>query len=143
MGKTAFGGPVYGAKSLLFSAQMALPALTSTVAQTFGATIVPSYEEWYITEFKAFRGSTGSTGALFELVDDSTIIGSVVIGSSVANATGSTTLTATPGEYEGLLVAAGSTLAITVTETSTTVGSSNIAGYAYGFIRYIDSTRAV
>lgn len=140
MGKTSFSGPVYGAKSLLFSVH-ADAVSSGTTAQVLSAITVPTGQDWYVTEVMAFRGSTGSTAFVLTLVDDTTNVASLAITSSLANAVASTVVTATAGEYEGLLVASGSSLSWQLANTAAT-GSSGVRGYAYGFIRFLSSTRS-
>lgn len=149
MGKTSFSGPVYGAKSLLWMAHGDNLTITSTVATTLQAMQVPAYEDWYVTEFKVYRGSSHSTGVTttYRLTDDSTVIADVVQASGTASSGAgvlySTTLTPTPGEYEGFQVAAGSTLAFTYDHGGSSAAvDSNVTAWVYGYIRYIDSTRA-
>lgn len=144
MGKSTPSGPVYGAKSLLWAVHRDNCVVTSSLTQTVASIRVPAYEDWFVTEFKAYRGSTGSTSFVLALTDDSTQVADVAITSSGAGEMGSTTPAPTPGEYEGVRVAANSTLAITLANGgSTAVGSSDVTGWVYGYIRYIDSTRAV
>src|SRR5262245_28999760 len=56
MGKTAFSGPVYGAKSVLWVTGPAAAATTSatTIAAFtqpgYSKRIVPAYEDWIVTE---------------------------------------------------------------------------------------------
>jgi len=140
MGKTAFNGPVYGAKSLLWSVQADnLPI--STAAQTVASITVPPGEDWVITDFAVFRGSSGSTDFTARLVDDSTAIASVAITSSAASGSGSTRLAKTDGEYTGTLVAEGSVLSFTVQNgNSSAVGSSAVYGWAYGFPRWLQAS---
>ena len=149
MGKTAFSGPVYGAKSLLWMAHADNLLITSSVTETLQAIRVPSYEDWYVTEFKVYRGSSHSTGVTttYQLTDDSTVVADLVQASGVASSGAavlySTTPTPTAGEYEGVLVAANSTLAFTYNHgASTAAVDSNVTAWVYGYIRYIDSTRA-
>jgi hypothetical protein len=148
MGKTALSGPAYGAKSLLWMAHRDNPlsGATDTTTQLLQSVQVPTYEDWFVTEFKAFRGSSGSTAitTTYLLTDDSTTIGSLVTASSVAGLMLSTTLTPDPGEFEGVRVAANSTLAVTVGHGGSSEAiSSDVTTWVYGYIRYVDSTRAV
>lgn len=145
MGKTAFSGPVYGAKSLLWaiSKDNVTASTGSTATVTVRSMALPSYEDWFITEFRVYRGSTGSTAFVGALLDDSTQIASVAITSSLAAQFGSTTLTADAGEYEGVRVAAGSTIAVTLSNGGSSLVSSSDVGYSvYGYIRWINSTRS-
>lgn len=150
MGKTAFSGPVYGAKSLLWSVHRdnQLPAANDTTTVTLASIQVPAYERWLVTEFKGFRGSSGSTAvtSTWTLTDDSTAIATLATpaASSAAGILMSTTPTATAGEYEGVEVLENSTLSVTISHGGSSAAvSSNIQVWVYGYIRYIDSTRAV
>ena len=141
MGKTAFSGPVYGAKSLLWSVYRDNTPI-STAAQTLRSIVLPTYEDWYVTEFRTWRGSTGSTAFTVSLTDDSSLVASIAITSSLAGQVGSTTLAADPGEYEGVRIAAGSSLSVTLQNgNSSVVGSSDVSASIYGYIRFVSSTR--
>jgi hypothetical protein len=147
MGKTAFSGPLYGAKSLLWHAHRdnQLPAANDTTTVTVASIRVPAYEQWLITEFKGFRGSSGSTGVTttWNLTDDSAVIASLATTSSAAGVMLSTTPTPTAGEYEGVLVDANSTLAWTIGHGGSSAAvSSDVSMWAYGYIRFLSSTRA-
>ena len=146
MGKTSFSGPVYGAKALLWSVhrdnQLPEPS-NSTVTVTLGAIRVPAYENWLVTEFKTYRASSASTAITqtWTLTDDSTSIATLVTASSATELLLSTTLPATAGEYEGVVVLANSTLAITLGHGgSSLAASSGVSGWVYGFIRFISSS---
>lgn len=137
MGKTAFSGPVYGAKQTLLSVG---PVSASTGSSAiFAGTIVPSGEDWYVTEVALHRNSTGSTNFVVSVQDDSTTIGSVGVGGSSVVASGITIFAADPGEYEGLRVASGST--ITLSHSSHAGANANNTVTLSGFRRFINSTR--
>lgn len=143
MGKEAHSGPVYGAKSLLWSSR--IEALSTNASGVSGvvvaATIVPTYEDWYITEFAGHRSGAGSTSLVMKLVDDSTVMNTLTFNSSLVDQNICQTVTATPGEYEGLWVAGGSTLTVTYDCSSATIASTGVSFSARGFIRWINSTR--
>lgn len=142
MGKTSFSGPVYGAKSLLWQGSYnSTVALSTAAATVFAKVRVPAYEQWLVTELQVYRGSTHSTTTVVALTDDSTVIGNVAITSSLAGSIGSTTLTATPGEYEGQLVLQNSTLALTLQEGTSSIAGQDLTASVYGFIRFLSSTR--
>jgi len=144
MGRTSFSGPVYGAKATLFTAYQhtqssgAGNGLTSTIVNV----TVPAYEDWYATEVFAYRGSTGSTGLICRVLDDSTIVGTVTLNSSLQDASSGAIVTADGGEYEGARIAAGSVVSFTLANSSVAPTSSNITITLRGFTRLIDSTRA-
>jgi hypothetical protein len=66
MGKTSFSGPVYGAKSLLWTygpyTQTGSSGASTVLVTANAARPVPAYEDWYITEVE-FRTSTNSSVA--------------------------------------------------------------------------------
>ena len=143
MGLTRMSGPVYGAKALLWSASFnSTSALSTSAATAFGAVRVPAGETWFVTELNAYRGSTHSTTTVVGLTDDSTVIGTVALTSSLAGVIGSTTLATTAGEYEGTEVAANSTLALTLQEGTSSIAGQDLTAWVYGFRRFLSSTRA-
>ena len=143
MGKTSFNGPVYGAKSLIWQGNYnSTIALSTSAATTFSKCRVPAYETWLVTELQVYRGSTHSTTTVVALLDDSTVVANVAITSSLAGSIGSTTPTPTPGEYEGVEVAANSTLALTLQEGTSSIAGQDLTASVYGYIRFLSSTRA-
>jgi hypothetical protein len=153
MGKVAFSGPVYGAKSVLFSHSAASPT-TSASTILLAATVVAPYEDWYVTEIKAsfstgssagnsfvFKSEGGSSGLARYQGMASTVaqtIGTINSGTSTSlNAV--TTVTATAGEYEGLYVPAGSTVRVVSTSVNP-LSKVNVS--IWGFVRFIPSTRS-
>lgn len=136
MGKTAFSGPAFGAKATLFSATFAASTGSSAVC---AGTIIPAGEDWYATELSVFRSSSGSTDFTISLQDDGTTIGSVnVNGSSIAGGSGIARFTPTSGEYQGLLMASGSTL--TFSHSSHAGPNAGVTVVLRGFPRWIAST---
>lgn len=153
MGKTAFSGPVYGSKSLLFAASF--PTIsTGASTKAIAVTVVPPYEDWYVTEFKASFSTGSSAGNAFILKTEggssglarynglaSTLAQTLATINSGASTTlnGLQTVTATAGEYEGAYVPAGSTVRI----CSSSVNPVSFANLSVmGFIRFIPSTRS-
>ncbi len=146
MGKTAFAGPLYGAKCLLWSPFV--PVVSSgTTTQTIARTIVPTYEDWYITE-AVYQCSSGSTGAVLASSVASYVIkddgSSMHVASVLASITTPTLVTLTPdaGEFEGRRVAGGSTLAFVVRAGDSAVPLGTVRGEFRGFIRFISSSRS-
>lgn len=139
MGKTAFSGPVYGAKQTLWSGG---PFAASTGSSaTFAGTKVPSGEDWYATELALYRNSTGSTNFVVSLLDDSTLVGSVNVGgSSLAAVSNITVFTPTGGEYEGAFVASGSVL--TFAHSSHAGPNAELSVTLSGFRRFVNSSRS-
>lgn len=149
MGKTAFGGPLYGAKSVLFCATMsAVSSGASTIA--FAKTIVPSGERWYITEVHGFcstnssgaqilvKAKGGSTSADFPTGTAGTLA-TITSGASTAGFSSLTILTPTAGEYEGRAVTENSSIRMVSTSVNP---MSNVCVTLHGFRRWISSTRA-
>ncbi len=169
MGKTAFDGPVYGAKSLLWSYGPVVCDTPSTAANTTGLykngsiRVVPAYEDWYVTEFYADFSTCSSLGAhslLLKSEGGSTTIlprinapgNGSTRAQTIATATTATTsttaavaVTATPdgGEYEGAWVPAGSTMRVVYSHVGSTTAEVMTAGWqVMGYIRFRSSTRA-
>jgi hypothetical protein len=153
MGKTAFNGPVYGAKSLLWSHSLATGS-TGASTTLIAATVIAPYEDWYVTEVKAsfstgssagnsfiFKSEGGSSGLPRYQGQPSTVaqtMATINSGTSTSlNAV--TTVTASAGEYEGLYVPAGSTVRVV---SSGVNGVSKLNIGIWGFVRFIPSTRA-
>lgn len=143
MGKTAFSGPVWGAKSLLMSArcETVSTGAGNGISTTVAFAVVPVGEDWYITDFQAFRTSTGSTTYELQLQDDSSKISSGRITSSGANAVINNALAPTGGEYAGVQVLSGSTLAAVFVDSSVTGASSGLIVNVYGYPRFVASSR--
>ena len=158
MGKTAFGGPVYGAKTLLWSEQETIS--TGGTTALVCARAIPVYEDWFITEVYARYGTAASTissaATAFLLKSEGGSTTGIVRGDGYASTvaqtlvtlskTGSTTVlssgarvTGSAGEYEGLYVPAGSTLRW----VSSGVDAIKVNLQVMGFIRWVSSTRAV
>ncbi len=155
MGKVAFSGPLYGAKSMLwglgpFTASSG--ATTSLIAHR----TVPPYEDWYLTEYHVTSSTNSSVGNSIILKSEGGSTTGVTrlsggVTSTVAqtvfsiDAGTSTSLslagpiTGTPGEYEGLYVPAGSSLRLV---SSGVNGIAQLCVQVMGFIRYVSSTRA-
>jgi hypothetical protein len=142
MGKTAYSGPLYGAKALLWAVN-SKDIGNSTTANIVASIIVPAGQDWYATDIHAYRGSTHSTAFSAAFTDDSTTIGSVSITSSAAGVAGATIVTPTAGEFEGQRIAAGSSVSFTVHNGGSSVASSQVFGWLYGYIRYVDSSRTL
>lgn len=142
MGKTAFSGPVFGAKAIL--ANVHISDLSSGagngVSTNVGAFVIPTGEDWYATEFGYHRGSTGSTGIEFSVQVNSSKVSSVTVGSSLADRAGFVTISPTPGEYQGLQLPSGSTITFNVVQSSVAPPSSNINLVLYGYKRFVNSS---
>lgn len=138
MGKTAFSGPVYGAKANLVSGFYT--AVSSATSQVIASIALPAYESWVVTELIA-HCSTCTTGvARISVLDDSTNLGTGTFVSTVAAVV--TTITADAGEYEGAVVAPGSTLTIAANAGSTAVAMGSIQWSLRGYTRFVSSTRS-
>lgn len=151
MGKTAFGGPVYGAKGNLFSFG---PSRGDANASTtlMASVVVPPYETWYLTELFASNAQATSNSSTPKVIlkVEGTAAGDPAFAAgnagTVASLTGPTstagfnqmvTATISPvGEFEGYAAPANSTIRIV---SSGTIGALQVR--VNGFIRYFDSTR--
>ena len=150
MGKTAFGGPVYGAKGNLFSFGPSDRSAGST-ALIF-TTVVPAYETWYLTELHAANTLASSNSATPKVVlkvdgsptaDPAFPTGNAGTAATITSAASSgvamnlmATCTVTAGEFEGYAAPANSTIRVV---SSGTIGQLCVA--VTGFKRFIDSTR--
>lgn len=149
MGKTAFSGPVYGAKSLLLSYSKTSTTVPSTSVFSYAQIVVPTGQDWYVTDFHAFRESTHSSAFTLSLSDDSSrassstrVIANLATTSTAAAQVLSTVVTAEPGEYEGRRVAAGSTVTLQLANGGSSATGAVFSAWAYGFIRFVSSTRS-
>jgi hypothetical protein len=147
MGKTAFTGPVYGAKQTLINfthdaiSTGSGNGLSSVVLYTC---IVPSGEDWYASEFNVARDSTGGStvvGWSLNVQDDGTAIATIANASTTTFNTISI-ITPTAGEYEGKQIASGSTVTFALTVSSVATASSAVSVTLSGYRRFINSTRA-
>lgn len=150
MGKTAFSGPVYGAKALLWSFSRSSTTVESTVSQVYAELIVPAGQDWLITDIHAYRNSTHSTNLVITVKDNSSratassrTIGDVAITSSAAGGVlGSTVISADAGEYEGRRVASLSTLGMGIANGGSSVTGFTGSVWVYGYPRFASSTRS-
>jgi len=145
MGKTAFNGPVYGAKSQLWN-PFALVVSSGGTTQAIATTIIPSYEDWYITE-AVYACSSCSTGAAaassvasFQIKTNASTLHTPAFVNNT-NTAKLVTLTADAGEYEGKRCAGGSTLTFVVAGGSSAVAMGSVSASIRGFIRFVNSTR--
>lgn len=155
MGKMAFSGPVYGAKSALWSGAFGTAGIsTGASTKAIAVTVVPTYEDWYVTEFAASFSTGSSGGNSFILKSEggssgqpryqgqpSTVAQTIATINSGTSTSLNSVATPTPtaGEYEGVYVPGGSTLRV----CSSSVNPVSFAGFRVsGFIRFLNSTRA-
>jgi hypothetical protein len=136
MGKTSFGGPVYGAKGSLLSATFTASSGASTTV--YAGVVVPAGEDWYGCNVSLHKASTGSTGFVAVVRKGSTALSSQAITSSAAAST-AVIVTADAGEYEGKRLPSGST--ITFEALSPTVATERVTMVLSGFRRFVSSTR--
>ena len=162
MGITRFLGPVYGAKSLLFSyfgADVHSTGASSGALNANAVRVVPNYEDWYVTEVHIacstnssaaaahalyIKSEGGSTTGIPNRVDGkpSTVTQTIFSKTNPAGSTTwneSTLITGSAGEYEGLYVPAGSTIRLVSSGVSV---AGNVLVNMMGYIRYVDSTRS-
>lgn len=158
MGKTSFNGPVYGAKTNLFS--FGPIAVTGASTGLVVSQLVPAYETWFITEVCASNpqaSSNSSTPKVFVKVkgtstsvsypgpgpDPQFPTGNAGTAASVLGPTSTAgfnvlgVASVTAGEYEGYGAPANSTIRIV---SSGTIGQLYVS--VHGFKRFLDSTRA-
>ena len=143
MGKTAFSGPLFGAKSLLAHAikQDVSSGGGSGISTVIGSAIVPAGEDWYVTDFYASRESTGSTVYGLAIDDDSSNVSSITFTSSNAAQRQNNAITPAAGEFSGVRIASGSTITFRFVNSSAVGASSGVQCALYGYPRYFSSTR--
>lgn len=142
MGKTAFSGPVYGAQHTLYAVRVDVSSGGGNgVSTEVGWTVVPVGQDWFVTDFQVMRMSTGSTGLGIGLYDDSSNVSSIVLNSSLANASSIAMIAPDGGEYAGARIAAGSTVTIRAIQSSVAPASSGVYVNVLGYVRYVASTR--
>lgn len=155
MGKTAFSGPVYGAKALLWTVGP-LTASSGATTSLIAARTIPPFEDWYLTDYHITTSTCSSVGnSVILKTEGGSTLGVTRFSGGLASTmaqtvfnvnTGTSTvmstngvITATPGEFEGLYVPAGSSMRVVSS------GVNGIAGLAIqimGYIRFVSSTRA-
>jgi hypothetical protein len=142
MGRTRFSGPVYGAKQTLWSAN-ALTLSTGVGSTLVAATIVPVGEDWYATEFQAFRGSTASSQAGFSIQKGSSVLSSITFTSTTANVANSiNVITPTGGEKEGARIPSGSTVTFHYADASSQSALTRCSWMLSGYRRFVTSSRS-
>lgn len=152
MGKSAVSGPLYGAKSNLFTMAYAAGAISSNASTTIvpaATLLVPNYESWLITGLFANVSTCTSNAAQFKVKVEAPAYGGnssksatiITQGSGTSTSISSTWAIATvsPGEYEGYYCPPNSTIRI-VSSANSAMGITNLN--LHGFIRFENSTRA-
>lgn len=169
MGKEAHRGPVYGAKSLLWTfgpyTETRSSGATTGLYIPNAVRVVPPYEDWLLTEcslttstnstvvsghgvyVKSEGGSTTGVMPRDQAVGNGSTRAQTIFsmvspgGSGAGSSTWSTVATATadPAEYEGAWVPAGSSLRVV---SSGIVLMAGLQLNVMGYIRYVSSTRA-
>ncbi len=162
MGITRFVGPVYGAKALLwvFGPVTSSTGASTAIMATNAFRVIPPYEDWLITEahliattnssvtaahavlLKTKGGSSNSVPRMNTAQGTTNAATILTMTNTAPSTTWSTWATATvsAGEYEGTWCPAGSTVRLVSSGASAMAG---VQVQVMGFVRYIDSTRAV
>ncbi len=165
MALSRYSGPVYGAKTLLwtFGPVTGSTGASTSLLATNSARTIPNYEDWFITEahvtcstnssvtaghaiyIKTEGGSTtglpprqsapGASGT----TNAATIISMVGPGGNSTSWSTWATAAVTAGEYEGTWCPAGSSLRIV---SSGATAPANVQVQVMGFIRFANSTRS-
>lgn len=169
MGKTSFLGPVYGAKTLLWSVFIPTAEVSSNGATTAaiginqpGSRSLPNYEDWFVTEAWASASTVSSAANAYQIklkVEGGSTTGLpprpwapgtsgttnaatiLTMPHADTSTTWSTWATAavSPGEYEGTWCPAGSSLRLV---SSGVDKPGNVSVNVYGYIRFANSTRS-
>lgn len=157
MGKSGVSGPFYGAKSLLwsFGPVTGTSQATTNLVNPVSFRKIPVTEDWMVTDAYVQCSTMSSAGNNFILKTEggstsgiprvdgvSTRAATLFTLTAATSTTVSTRVAITPsaGEFEGSWVPAGSTLRL----VSSGVNPQGLVSLQLmGYIRYIDSTRAV
>lgn len=143
MGYARFSGPVYGAKGTMLTGYQA--AISSGGGNGMNSTIlsvvVPVGEQWYATDLLVYRKSTGSTGMACTLRLNSSVIATVNLNSSLADASSKAEIAPDGGEKEGTLLDSGQTVSLQAVTSSVCSTSSDLTMIVRGYTRYLDSSR--
>lgn len=140
-GGDALGGPDYGAKAVLFVAQVGTIA-TGATSTVIGQLTIPSTEDWYITNWTAFAGNQGANAGVLTLMAGSS---AVQAGKTLTLATGAdagATFTPDSGEDEGTKVAGGTVLSVQAA-TGNTTAASEVTAQVTGYRRYPAGGKAI
>lgn len=140
-GGDALGGPDYGAKALLAVVQAGTVATGATNA-VVGKVVIPSTEDWVITDWQAYAANQGSNAGVLTLLAGAAAVQAsktitLVTGSPVA-----VSFTADAGEDEGTTVAGGSTLSVQAA-TGNTTAVSEVTVQITGYRRYPAGGKAI
>lgn len=152
MGKTAFSGPLYGAKSNLLTLSYAAGAISSNASTTLcpaATVLVPPYEAWGLTELFANVSTCSSGAASFKVKVEcpafqgnssfSTVAFTITSGTSTSiSSTFVTPVSPSAGEYEGLVIPPNSTIRV-VSSANSAMGVTNLN--VHGWVRFVNSTR--
>ncbi len=143
MGRTAFSGPAFGGKCLLWSEYVPV-ATSGATTLTYATRIVPPGEDWYACEVN-YMCSSCSTGAVLSSVASFMIKqnGTTMHAPATVLSTVTATLVVlpkTPGEYQGQQIPSGSTLSFVLAGGGTAVAIGGARMQLTGYIRYIDSS---
>jgi|SRR5712671_2959983 len=125
-------GPLRGSYGLLASGSLTLAATTLTT--NINVVTVPASEDWFMTSVSAYAGTAGSAAGVVDVLDDGV---SVLPATLTLATTGTSKLcTASTGEDEGIKVATGSVVRMTVLASATTA-PGNIMVQVYGYTRSV------
>lgn len=134
MGLTSMSGPVYGAKQTLFSVYRHAVITAQSALEVFEIA-VPTTEDWLVSRVAVYCVAAGSAAAGVDVQDDgASILTGVITATAGAPAYG--VPTATGGEDEGKIVAAGSAVTVKVT-TGTTTAAGELTVIVEGYRRYV------
>ena len=134
MGRTSFSGPLYGAKMKLASFYVASIAAEADDAE-LGELLVPSGEDWYITNVHAYCTDAGASATVDVECPDGTSLLATDLALS-ANAGVTVACAATAGEDEGKKCAAASRIYIEA-DNGLTTAAANVIVSLHGYIRKV------
>lgn len=146
MGKTAFSGPAFGAKCLLWSEYVPVGSSAATTL-TYATRVVPPGEDWLLcnVSYMCSSCSTGTAAASSVAAFMIKSQGTTLHGPAFVSGTATSTLVTIPtdqGEYQGKLVASGSTLSFVLAGGGSAAPMGGARMQLMGYIRFNDSTSA-
>ena len=134
MGRTSFSGPLYGAKAKLCSFYKASIAAEADDAE-LGELLVPSGEDWYITNVHAYCTDSGASATVdVECPDGTSLLATDLALVTAAGVTAA--CVADAGEGEGKKCAAASRIYIEA-DNGLTTAAANVIVSLHGYIRKV------
>lgn len=140
-GGDALGGPDYGAKAVLAVFQVSTIA-TGKTNSLVGKVVIPSTEDWYITDWSAFCVTQGTNAGVLTLLAGASAVQASKTLTLVSGDAAAATFTPDSGEDEGVRVAGGTAISTTAA-TGNTTAVSEVTVQVSGYRRYPAGGKAI